>query len=209
MANLLIRPSPEASRHSAPQSRSPWRGTRIFWASAAVLMAIAILEFGALKLGVPHWLEQGRLDRAESLLDSLSWIARDSAVARTQLGQTHRAHGQSAEALRAFRRSHSLTPDAGTLAEVARLLDEQLERASGRGAAGVEVDPRRGRRAGRLWVRRLPAVLLRGGGWAGRKAPRALPDLTAPSTDKMDPCYPQPGVPTRPLDVTRPCPTRA
>ena len=121
VANLLIRPSPEASRHSAPQSRSPWRGTRIFWASAAVLMAIAILEFGALKLGVPHWLEQGRLDRAESLLDSLSWIARDSAVARTQLGQTHRAHGQSAEALRAFRRSHSLTPDAGTLAEVARL----------------------------------------------------------------------------------------
>ena len=121
VANLLIRPSNSEEATKPPRKKSHWRGTRLFWTGSAALLAIAAFEFAALRLAIPAWLDHEQPEPVESLLDGLAWMARDSAIARTQLGHTLIAQERPTDALRAFRRSHTLTPEAGTLAQIARL----------------------------------------------------------------------------------------
>ncbi|MEE3325805.1 MAG: hypothetical protein VX252_00550 [Myxococcota bacterium] len=123
VANLLIRnkartPSPTPAPVHAG---SAWRPARFFWIGATALLFVALIEFAGLQIITPAWLEKNHTHRVESLLDTLAWVGRDSATTRTQLGHTLASQGKNTAALRAFRRSHELTPEAGTLAEVARL----------------------------------------------------------------------------------------
>ena len=125
VANLLIRNKPSRSARTAPSSSKKrtsltWPA-HLFWVGASLLLLVALVEFVGLQVLTPTWLAENQTRRVESVLDTLAWVGRDSATARTQLGHTLAGQSEDEKALEAFRRSHELTPAAETLAEVARL----------------------------------------------------------------------------------------
>ena len=82
-----------------------------FWSGAALLLGLALFEFGAREIAIPGRASAGDLDGASRWLDRLGRVGRDSATLRLRLGVAFAEEGRPAEAQAAFARALELAPD--------------------------------------------------------------------------------------------------
>ena len=143
IANILIRSGEAEDRRRASEETSTLR--RFFWSFAAVLLAIALVDFGARQLLIPARARAGDLAGAEGALDALAWIGRDSADLRMRLGRAYAEGGDSARALESFLRAADLTPSAEAFAGAAQLALRENDPEAARSAASraAEAAPER------------------------------------------------------------------
>lgn len=146
IADVLIRSRP-ADEPEAPRVARRGPGSRtLVWTFCALLLAIAVAEFGVRQIAIPRRAEAGDLDAVRSLLDGLAWIGRDSATTRLALGHAFIEQGRHEDALQAFERSARLTPTAGAFQAALSLdPDSQSAREGLRALAERDEDERAGR----------------------------------------------------------------
>jgi hypothetical protein len=108
IARVLIRSEPAAEAPEA-QSATPWR-RRAAWALAGGCAAIAAFVFAAEFSLVPRALASADGSRAETLLDALALVGRDSARSRGQLAWLAADAGRFEEGAAQFERSAALLP---------------------------------------------------------------------------------------------------
>jgi hypothetical protein len=107
IARVLIRSEAAADLVQAPSPA--WR-RRAAWSLASACGAIAAFVFAAEFFLVPRALASGDGSRAAALLDLLSWVGRDSARSRSELGALAAQAGQFDEGIAQYERSAQLLP---------------------------------------------------------------------------------------------------
>lgn len=119
VASVLIR------RDEAPAeplgTTSSGATTKAVWVGMSVLLLGASVELYESQWRIPSALEAGDYEAASQSLDRLAWIARDSAVGRSELGTAYLMQGDFAEAKAQYERSVELQPGVNAYAGLGRI----------------------------------------------------------------------------------------
>jgi tetratricopeptide (TPR) repeat protein len=125
----------------------------------ALAFACVIINHVAEKYGFQQALEKDDLTRAKVALTVLSWIGNDSPRRHDRLGRRYARIGEVEPAMREFRRSLELLPNADAWRSIAQLREEagQLHEAQLAYGSALELDARHVASligSGSLWIRR-------------------------------------------------------
>lgn len=125
IANVLIRSEKAEPERPPPIGGSRLRTAPLVWVGAALLLGLALFEFGAREIAIPARVAARDLDGARALLDQLARVGRDSATLRLGLGHFFVQAGRNDEAALSYVRSGALTPSVEPFVARAQLAARQ------------------------------------------------------------------------------------